>query len=128
MRSGDVRPLAGQTVVLIANPAEALRDVMEHCHEYEARFLEGLRRLPIPPRAWQYRDGFTLRPVSLRMAALIADDKASVAAWLTDRGASEARVQVGMRHANASMTRRYSKQRDKGENARLMADILLGAA
>ena len=30
------------------------------------------------------------------------------AQWLVDAGASEARVQVGMRHATAAMTRRYA--------------------
>lgn len=47
--------------------------------------------------------------------------------WLVDAGASEARVQVGMRHATAAMTRRYAMQRDKGENAKLMANLLLPA-
>jgi len=30
-----------------------------------------------------------------------------------------------MRHATASMTRRYAKQRDRGENAKVLADVLL---
>lgn len=47
------------------------------------------------------------------------------AQWLTDAGQSEARVQVGMRHATAAMTRRYARQRDGGENARMLADVLL---
>ena len=41
--------------------------------------------------------------------------------WLVDAGASEARVQVGMRHATAAMARKYAMERDKGENAKLMA-------
>ena len=45
--------------------------------------------------------------------------------WLSDAGQSEARIQVGMRHATAAMTRRYAKQRDKGENAKMLADVLL---
>ncbi len=48
--------------------------------------------------------------------------------WLTDEGMSEARVQTAMRHANANMTRRYAKQRDRGEAAKLMADVLLRSA
>ena len=39
--------------------------------------------------------------------------------WLSDERVPEARIQVGMRHATARMTRRYTKQRDRGENARL---------
>jgi hypothetical protein len=35
---------------------------------------------------------------------------------------------LGLRHATASMTRRYTKQRDKGENARTMANVLLKTA
>lgn len=49
------------------------------------------------------------------------------AQWLVDAGAPEARVQVGMRHATAAMTRKYAMQRDKGENAKLMANVLLPA-
>ena len=45
--------------------------------------------------------------------------------WLADARVPEARIQVGMRHTTAAMTRRYTKQRDKGENARTMADVLL---
>ena len=45
--------------------------------------------------------------------------------WLSDAGVAEARIQVGMRHATAAMTRRYTKTRDKGENARVLADVLL---
>ena len=48
--------------------------------------------------------------------------------WLTDAGMSEARVQTAMRHANPNMTRRYAKQRDRGEAAKLMADVLLRSA
>src|SRR5207237_3353971 len=48
--------------------------------------------------------------------------------WLTDEGAPEARVQVGMRHATAAMTRRYTKQRDRGQNAKAMVDVLVRSA
>ncbi len=44
--------------------------------------------------------------------------------WLSDEGVPEARIQTGMRHATPAMTRRYTKRRDHGENARAMADIL----
>lgn len=50
------------------------------------------------------------------------------AQWLTNAGRSEASVQVSMRHASAVMTRRYAKQRDRGENAKVMADVLLRSA
>ena len=46
------------------------------------------------------------------------------AQWLTDAGQSEARVAVGMRHTDAKMTRRYAKQRDRGENAAVLASVL----
>ncbi len=48
--------------------------------------------------------------------------------WLADAGQSEARVQSFMRHATEAMTRRYSKQKDHGENARALALILRGVA
>jgi integrase len=47
---------------------------------------------------------------------------------LVNAGRSEASVQSTMRHATAAMTRRYAKQRDKGENAKVMAEVLLATA
>ena len=46
--------------------------------------------------------------------------------WLVDAGVPEARVQVGMRHKTAGMTRRYTKQRDRGSNAAVMTTVLFG--
>lgn len=43
---------------------------------------------------------------------------------LTDAGRPEASVQQGLRHANPTMTRRYTKRRDQGENARQMDEIM----
>ena len=40
----------------------------------------------------------------------------------------EAKVQVFMRHTNPAMTRRCSKQKDRGEVARAVADALLRSA
>jgi len=47
------------------------------------------------------------------------------AQWLVNAGATEASVQGTMRHATASMTRRYAKQKDRGENARTLARVML---
>ena len=47
---------------------------------------------------------------------------------LTNAGRPEASVQTTMRHATADMTRRYARQRDKGENAKVMAEALLASA
>lgn len=47
---------------------------------------------------------------------------------LTEVGQSEASVQTTMRHATPSMTRRYAKQRDKGQNANVMAEVMLALA
>jgi integrase len=46
---------------------------------------------------------------------------------LVNAGQSEASVQTTMRHATAGMTRRYALQRDRGENTRALARVLLGA-
>src|SRR2546425_11623992 len=46
--------------------------------------------------------------------------------WLVDAGVPEARVQVGMRHNTAGMTRRYTKQRDRGSNAQGITPGLFG--
>ena len=47
---------------------------------------------------------------------------------LTGAGRPEASVQTTMRHATAAMTRRYAKQRDRGENAKVMGDVLARTA
>ncbi len=47
---------------------------------------------------------------------------------LVNAGRSEASVQTTMRHATADMTRRYAKQRERGENAQALAEVLLATA
>jgi integrase len=44
--------------------------------------------------------------------------------WLTDAGRPEASVQQTLRHKDPSMTRRYTKQRMKGEDAAALAKVL----
>lgn len=46
---------------------------------------------------------------------------------LVNAGQSEASVQTTMRHETASMTRRYTRQKDRGENAVALAKALLPA-
>ena len=46
---------------------------------------------------------------------------------LVNAGRSEASVQTTMRHETASMTRRYARQKDRGENAATLARVLLEA-
>lgn len=47
---------------------------------------------------------------------------------LVNAGRSEASVQSTMRHATPAMTRRYARQRDRGENAQTLAEVLLASA
>jgi hypothetical protein len=42
--------------------------------------------------------------------------------------AQEARIQTGLRHTTAAMTRRYTMQKDKGESARTLAEVMLKTA
>lgn len=44
---------------------------------------------------------------------------------LSEAGQPEARIQHGLRHRSPAMTRRYTMQRDKGENARVIEATLL---
>lgn len=44
---------------------------------------------------------------------------------LVDEGRSEASVRETMRHANVAMTAKDARRRDRGENAKAMADALL---
>lgn len=48
----------------------------------------------------------------------------ATAQLLVSAGQSEASVQTTMRHATASMTRRYAMQKDRGENANALAEVL----
>jgi integrase len=43
---------------------------------------------------------------------------------LTDGGRPEVSVQHGLRHTDPRMTRRYIRQKDRGENARMMDTLL----
>jgi len=82
------------------------------------------------PLAYKWLREYFKRALKVAEAPLdlrLHDLRHCYAQWLVDAGASEARVQVGMRHATAAMTRRYAMQRDKGENAKLMANLLLPA-
>lgn len=85
------------------------------------------RGVPAPVRYGWLRKYWkrALKAVEADTTLRLHDLRHCYAQWLTDAGQSEARVQVGMRHSTAAMTRRYSKQKDKGENARMLADVLL---
>jgi len=50
------------------------------------------------------------------------------AQWLANRGVPEALIQQALRHRTASMTRRYTMQRDKGRNAQEIAKVVFGPA
>ncbi len=88
--------------------------------------LPGCRR-PWPTNGSDYTSSALSRPLRPLVTSGCTICGHRYAQWPVDAGASEARVQVGMRHATAAMTRRYAMQRDKGENARLMANVLLPA-
>jgi integrase len=46
--------------------------------------------------------------------------------WAIDSGVPESKVQTALRHKSASMTRRYTKTREKGEAANAVGRALLG--
>jgi integrase len=88
------------------------------------------RDLVMPPLAYKWLRLHFKRALKVAEAPSdlrLHDLRHCYAQWLVDAGASEALVQVGMRHATASMTRKYAMQRDKGENAKMMANVLLPA-
>ncbi|UCH86453.1 MAG: tyrosine-type recombinase/integrase [Dehalococcoidia bacterium] len=47
---------------------------------------------------------------------------------LINAGRPEVSVQHGLRHADPRMTRRYTRQRDRGENAAAMEEIMFPAS
>jgi integrase len=48
--------------------------------------------------------------------------------WAINEGVPEAKVQTTLRHTTPEMTRRYTKQKDKGEVATAVADVMLRTA
>jgi len=69
-----------------------------------------------------------LEAVGADVTLRLHDLRHLTAQLLVNAGQSEASVQTTMRHATASMTRRYAKQKDRGENAAALARVLLEAS
>jgi len=67
----------------------------------------------------------SLKAVGADSTLRIHDLRHLTAQLLVNAGQSEASVQSTMRHATASMTRRYARQKDRGENAAALARVLL---
>jgi len=100
--------------------------------------------LHVDPRLWEWveraipsrvRYGWLRKHFKRALKSIGADEtlrlkdlRHLLGQWCTDAGMSEARVQTAMRHASPNMTRRYAKQRDRGEAARVMADVMLKKA
>lgn len=74
-------------------------------------------------RAWKR----ALASVGTDPTGRVHDLRHLTAQLLVDAGRSDASVQVTMRHATVGMTRRYAEQRDHGENAAVLARVLLSA-
>jgi integrase len=74
-------------------------------------------------RAWKR----ALASVGADRSLRVHDLRHLTAQWLTEAGRSEASVMGMMRHRSASMTRRYARQKDHGENAATLAKVLLEA-
>jgi integrase len=99
--------------------------------------------LPVAPEMWEWVRRAVPAPVQYTWLHLywyrarkavgagdvrIHDLRHLTAMVLTEAGRSEASVQTTMRHASPDMTRRYARQRDKGQNAKVMAEVLLASA
>ncbi len=73
-------------------------------------------------------DGRRLAPLRNSPDLRLHDLRHAHAQWLSDNGIPEARIQTAMRHRTPSMTRRYTVQRDKGETARTLGEVLFRPA
>lgn len=60
------------------------------------------------------------------VAVRIHDLRHCFGQWAVDGGVAESKVQSALRHKTASMTRRYTKTREKGEAANAVGRALLG--
>ena len=85
------------------------------------------RGVPSPVRYGWLREYWKrgLKAAKADTSLRLKDLRHCMGQWATDAGVSEARVQSAMRHASPNMTRRYAKQRDRGEVAKVMADVML---
>ncbi len=84
------------------------------------------RAIPSPVQYKWLREHFKRAARDVGLPDLrLHDLRHCFAQWATDAGVPEAVVQVAMRHANPEMTRRYTKQRDRGEHARVIGDVML---
>ncbi|MGH2667618.1 MAG: tyrosine-type recombinase/integrase [bacterium] len=96
--------------------------------------------LPVAPEMWEWVRRAVPSPLAYRWLpehwvrarkavgagdVRLHDLRHLTAQLLVNAGQPEASVQSTMRHATAGMTRRYAKQRDRGENAQTLADVLL---
>ncbi len=93
----------------------------------------------IDPRLWPWVDAAIPAPVRYKWLRVywkracatvglvdvrLHDLRHCTAQWLTDAGRPGASVQQTLRHKDPTMTRRYAKQRSKGEDAHVMGRIL----
>lgn len=95
----------------------------------------------VDPRLWEWVDRAVPSPVQYKWLRLhwkralqaagadtalrLKDLRHCYGQWAVNEGVAESKVQVALRHRNPSMTRRYTKQRDRGEVAAAVADALL---
>jgi integrase len=98
----------------------------------------------VDPRMWDWAERAIPSPV--RYKALRRHWKAALTAaeadttlrlkdlrhcpgqWATDEGVPESKIQVALRHKDVKTTRIYTRQRDKGEVSRAVADAMLRSA
>jgi integrase len=83
--------------------------------------------IPVSVSHWTLRDHWTAARKQAGVGQVTLHDLRHCAGqWLVNAGQSEQSVQQTLRHKTASMTRRYTRQRDRGINAIALGDILLG--
>ena len=103
---------------------------------------QGITTIPLSPELWRYarlavpcsftRDYLSRTWKTACKAAganeiVLYDLRHFFAQQLVNAGVPLPAVQVGMRHKTSAMTARYAKQKDRGMNAAVMANVLFGS-
>ncbi len=79
---------------------------------------------PLAYKAFRIKWKQALKAAGVDPTLRLHDLRHCTGQWLVDAGRPESSVQQTLRHSTPAMTRRYTRMKDRGEDAKVMADVL----
>lgn len=123
LQDTDLRPLT-KSVRVPGTKTDRSEDVIP-VHEGLWPWME--RAVPCPVGTWRLRELWNRARAEVGCEGVTLHDlRHCFGQWLVAAGRPEAAVQGSLRHASAEMTRRYTLQDGRQENARVIGEIILG--